>query len=137
MALSEEEQKILYSIIVDSENDPMKPEFPPDNPQFPATPTFKIEVPGFSNVWLKDESKNPTGTNNDRKAWEMVVTYRDFLLTKKNGQIKEKLPQLSVITSGSAAIAIQSLLRHYKLPPLKCLVDLDLKDEILLNYEYY
>ncbi|MEA3444698.1 MAG: hypothetical protein U9R19_08225, partial [Bacteroidota bacterium] len=61
MILSKKEEKILKSIIVASENDPDKPEFPPDNPKFPATPTFKIKVPGFSNVWFKDESKNLTG----------------------------------------------------------------------------
>src|SRR3972149_3419510 len=100
MALNKKEEKILKSIKVASENDPRKPEFPSDNPRFPATPTYRIKVPGFSNVWLKDESKNPTGTHKDRMAWEMVVTYRDFLLAKKNGQIKGKLPQLSIISSG-------------------------------------
>ena len=79
MALKDRERKILYSIRVASENDPSKPEYPPDDPEFPATPTYKIKVPGFSNVWLKDESKNPTGTHKDRMAWEMVVSYKDFL----------------------------------------------------------
>jgi len=50
MDLSKTEQKILKSIVVVSENDPRKPEFPPRDPKFPATPTYKIEVPGFSNV---------------------------------------------------------------------------------------
>ncbi len=131
MALTEREKKILYSIRVASENNPSKPEYPPENPSFPATPTYKIKVPGFSNVWFKDESKNPTGTHKDRMAWEMVVTYRDFLIAKKNNQVKEKLPQLSIITSGSAGLAIQSMLNKYKLPPLKCLVDLNLDENIV------
>jgi cysteine synthase len=131
MALTEKESKILYSIRIGSENDPTKPEFPPDNPQFPATPTYKIKVPGFSNVWLKDESSNPTGTHKDRMAWEAVVTYRDFLLAKKDGLIKEKMPQMSIISSGSAAIAIQAMLSKYKLPNLKCLVDIDLDEKIV------
>src|SRR3990167_7014008 len=113
MSLSLKEQKILNSIVVASENDPNKPEFPADNPKFPATPTYKIKVPGFSNVWLKDESFNPTGTHKDRMAWEIVVTYRDFLISKKQGQIKGHLPQMSIISSGSAAIAIQKQLRKY------------------------
>ena len=129
--LTEKERKILYSIRVASENDPTKPEFPPDNPKFPATPTYKITVPGFSNVWLKDESHNPTGTHKDRLAWEMVVTYKDILLAKKDEYVKEKLPQLSIITSGAAGTAIQTMLNKYKLPPLKCLVDLNLKKEIV------
>ena len=87
MSLTTKEEKILDSIVVASENDPLKPEFPPNNPKFPATPTFKIKVPEFSDVWLKDESVNPTGTHKDRMAWEMVVTYRDMLLAKKEGNL--------------------------------------------------
>lgn len=123
MSLSAIEEKILTSIIVGSENDPLRPEFPPDKPKFPATPIFKIEVPGFENVWIKDESVNPTGTHKDRMAWEMVVTYRNFLLAKEQGQTKGPLPQFSIISSGSAAIAIQALFKKYRLPPLKVLVD--------------
>jgi len=133
MPLSQKEEKILKSIVVRSENDPQNPEFPPENPKFPATPTFKIEVPGFSNVWLKDESLNPTGTHKDRMAWEMIVTYRDFLLAKKQGQIKRPLPQLSLISSGSAAIAIQKRLREYELPNLKVLIEANI-DSIFLDY---
>jgi len=123
MPLSKEEEKILKSIIVPSENDPNNPEFPPDNPKFPASPTFKIKVPGFDNVWLKDESVNPTGTHKDRMAWEMVVTYRDFLLAKKRRRFNGSLPHLSIISFGSAAISIQSILRKYHLPNLKILID--------------
>lgn len=135
MALTAQESAMLRSITIGSENDPSKPEFPPDNPKFPATPTYKINVPGFSNVWLKDESVNPTGTHKDRMAWEMVVTYRDFLLAKKEGLIKDKLPQMSIITSGSAGFAIQSMLRRYRLPNLKCLVDIHLDEQIVKMLE--
>ena len=131
MSLTTKESKILYSIRVGSENDPFKPEFPPDNPKFPATPTYQIKVPEFSNVLLKDESVNLTGTHKDRMAWEIVVTYRDFLLAKKNGQLKERLPQMSIVTSGSAGIAIQTLLKKYKLPNLKCLMDIDCSEKIV------
>ena len=133
MSLSEKEEKILKSIVVRSENDPNNPAFPPENPKFPATPTFKIDVPGFSNVWLKDESSNPTGTHKDRMAWEMIVTYRDFLLAKKQGQIKRPLPQLSIISSGSAAIAIQKRLNEYELPNLKVLIEANI-DSVFLKY---
>ena len=106
MSLTKKETAILKSIIVASENDPKKPEFPADNPKFPATPTYRITVPGFSNVWFKDESFNPTGTHKDRMAWEIIVTYRDSLLAKKRGQIKGKLPAMSIISSGSVALLI-------------------------------
>jgi len=131
MALSKKEEKILKSIVVASENDPKRPEFPASNPKFPATPTYKIKVPGFSNVWLKDESVNPTGTHKDRMAWEIVVTYRDFLLARKRGHVKGDLPAMSIISSGSAATAIQAQLRKYKLPNLKVLVDVHIDDIIL------
>jgi hypothetical protein len=131
MALSDKEEKILKSIVVASENDPGRPEFPADDPKFPATPTYKIKVPGFSNVWLKDESHNPTGTHKDRMAWEIIVTYRDFLLAKKQGQMKGKLPAMSIISSGSAAVAIQTQLRKYDLPNLKVLVDASIDGNVL------
>ena len=133
MILSKKEERILKSIVVASENNPRKPEFPADNPKFPATPTYRIKVPGFSNVWLKDESKNPTGTHKDRMAWEMVVSYRDFLLAKKSGQIKGPLPNMSIISFGSAAIAIQAQFKKYKLPNLKVLIDRKFIEPIALK----
>ncbi|MBI4253039.1 pyridoxal-phosphate dependent enzyme [Candidatus Uhrbacteria bacterium] len=132
MALTEQEEKILDSIIVASENDPDKPEFPPDDPKFPATPTYKIEVPGFSNVWLKDESHNKTGTHKDRMAWEMIVTYKEFLKSKKVRKI-DKLPILSILSSGSAALAIQTQLKKYRLPSLHVLMDLQTDPSIVDN----
>src|SRR3989338_4469631 len=131
MPLTSQESTILRSITVASENDPAKPEFPPEDPKFPATPTYKINVPGFTNVWLKDESRNPTGTHKDRMAWEIIVTYRDILLAKRRGQIKGELPTMSVISSGSAAIAIQTQLKKYSLPHLKVLVDYTLGKDII------
>lgn len=128
MSLSKQEEKILESIIIRSENDPNNPEFPPDKPKFPATPTYKIEVPGFSNVWLKDESFNSTGTHKDRMAWEIVATYRDFLLAKQRDQVKDSLPQMSIISFGSAALAIQTMLKKFKLPNLKLLIDTNFID---------
>ncbi len=129
--ISTKEEQILKSIFIASENDPSKPEFPSDDPKFPATPTYQIEVPGFSNVWLKDESKNPTGTHKDRMAWEIIVTYRDILLAKREGQLKGKLPQMSIISSGSAAFAIQTQLKRYNLPNLKVLIDFNTDNKII------
>jgi hypothetical protein len=127
--LTKKGQAILDSIVIHSDNNPHKPEFPPKNPKFPATPTYKITVPGFRRVFLKDESHNPTGTHKDRMAWEMVVTYRDFLLSKKLGHITE-LPHMSIITSGTAGYTIQKYLRAFGLPHLKCLVDTGLDESI-------
>jgi hypothetical protein len=128
--LTAEEKAILDRIHIASENDPTKPEFPADDPKFPATPTYQINVLGFSNVWLKDESKNPTGTHKDRMAWEVVVTYRDFLLAKERGQIVGNLPAMSIISSGSAAFAIQTQMRKYSLPSLKVLLDTHIEESV-------
>ncbi|NQV12829.1 MAG: pyridoxal-phosphate dependent enzyme [Parcubacteria group bacterium] len=129
MTLTKTEENILKSIVVASEDDPDKPEFPSDDPRWPSTPTIEIEVPGFDNVHLKDESVNPTGTHKDRMAWEMVVTYRQLLLAKQEGRIDE-LPQMSIISSGSSANAIQDIFKKYHLPNLKVLVDYRIKAEI-------
>ena len=134
MPLTKKENKILKSISVASENDPEKPEFPPKKPKWPSTPTYKINVPDFSNVYIKDESVNPTGTHKDRMAWEMVVTYRQLLLAKKNDRT-QKLPQMSIISSGSAANAIQQMLSSYKLPNLKVLIDYRLNSKIKKTLE--
>ena len=133
MSLNREEERILKSIYIASENDPAKPEFPADDPKFPATPTTKIEVLDFPNVWLKDESKNPTGTHKDRMAWEIIVTYRDFLLAKDRGQVDGPLPSMSIISSGSAAFAIQTQLKKYGLPNLKVLIDANIDQNIIAS----
>ena len=129
--LTPAEKEILSKITVPSEADPERPEFPPDDPKFPATPTFRIEVPGFENVWLKDESINKySGTHKDRLAWEIVILYRDLLVAKQHERSKSSLPQFSIISSGSAAIAIGRMLEHYRLPRLKVLVDEGIAKEI-------
>ncbi len=134
MALTKEEKRIMESIMVPSENDPDKPEFPPNNPHWPSTPIKRIRVLGFNNVYLKDESINPTGTHKDRMAWEMVVTYKKLLESKSKGIIRE-LPQMSIISSGSAANAVQQMLRKYRLPNLKILIDYRTEDEIKKSLE--
>jgi hypothetical protein len=68
-------------------------------------------------------------------AWEIIVTYKDFLMAKKRGQTHGPLPSMSIISSGSAATAIQSQLVKYKLPNLKVLVDINISDENLLRLQ--
>jgi Pyridoxal-phosphate dependent enzyme len=115
--------ELMENITVPSYNDPDKPEFPPKpfyTPRFPASSTYKIEVPGFTNVWVKDESTNPTGTHKDRMAWEVVIKAKRY-------NIKE----ISLISSGSAAMSIQHFFNLYGLSTvLKVLVDQNMKPEI-------
>ena len=122
MPLTKKEEKIVDSIVIPSENDPNNPEFPPSNPKWPSSPTKRIKVNGMTNVWLKDESVNPTGTHKDRMAWEMVATLKQLLQAKRSGNL-ERIPQMSLISSGSAANAIQNMFNTYNLPSLKVLVD--------------
>lgn len=87
------------------------------------TPLRKIEIPYFSQVYVKDESVNPTGTHKDRMAYEIVKVYRNFLTTKKENELAEDLPSMSLLSSGAAAIAIQTALIEHNLPNLKVLLD--------------
>ena len=128
--LTNEEEKILESIKICSDNDPLHPEFPPDDPKFPATPTKRLEIKGFSNVSVKDESVNPTGTHKDRMSWEIVCQYRNFLIAKKMGLIDKPLPKFSIISSGNAAISLSYFLKKYKLPKPKILIDDDTPKKI-------
>lgn len=120
-------------IKIPSNNDPKRPEFPPEPfyiPQFPASGTYKIQIPGFTNVWLKDESTNPTGTHKDRMAWEVVIKYKSLIEALKY-KSQDKLPQMSIISSGSAAIAIQHLFNLFRIPTsLKVLCDYRLNPKI-------
>jgi len=113
----------IEGLYVPSLNDPQKPEFPPRpfyEPKFPASRTFQIEVPGFTNVWLKDESTNPTGTHKSRMAWEVLIKAKRY-------NIKE----VSIISSGSAAAAIQHFFNLYKVnTKLKVLMDYHISKEI-------
>lgn len=130
--LSKNEAAILKSIPkARSDNDPHNPEFPADAPKFPATPTYRIKLPGYKNLWLKDESYNPTGTHKDRMAWEMVCQYRHFLEVKNLGLASGPLPQFSMISSGNAAYAVSTALQKYHLPKLKILVDITTKPHIV------
>ncbi|MEK6973242.1 MAG: PLP-dependent lyase/thiolase [archaeon] len=129
--ISQKEEQILKSINVNSDNDPKKPEYPPWNPRFPTTPTYKIKIPGFNEVLLKDESKNPTGTHKGRLAWEIVCWYKSFLEAKKLGAINTELPQFSVISSGNSAYALAYFLQKFDLPKPKILIDINTKKSII------
>jgi threonine synthase len=80
---------------------------------------------------VKDESSNPTGTHKDRMAWEILLYYKRKLQSLVNSE-KEvlKTPQLSIISSGSSALAIQALLNKFGLPPIKVLIKNGFKEEV-------
>ena len=122
-ASGENPTELIEDILVSPTNDPEKPEFPPKpfyTPKFPASATFPIRVPGFTNVFLKDESTNPTGTHKDRMAWEVLIKAKRY-------HIKE----ISLISSGSAAMAIQHFFNLYNAATiLKVLVDHKMSPEI-------
>jgi len=119
-------ERIYQSIQVPSNNNPLKPEFPPKPffiPSFPASKTYKINIPGYTNVWLKDESNNPTGTHKDRFAWEVIIKYKALLESSRSRHF-DRLPQISIISSGGAATAVQKLFNLFNIPmSLKVLLD--------------
>jgi hypothetical protein len=111
--------------VVASDSDPDQPEFPPFSPRFPATPVYPIEVPQLGReILIKDESHNFTGSHKDRMAWEVVVYYKMIIQDLMEPHAKSvAIPAASIISSGSAALAIQVMLRCYDLPSLRVLVD--------------
>jgi threonine dehydratase len=113
------------SIVVASESDPERPEFPPFSPRFPATPAYPIEIPQLGReITIKDESHNFTGSHKDRMAWEIVVYYKSIIQDLLSPHAKSlTLPSPSIISNGSAAMAIQVMLRCFDLPRLKVLID--------------
>lgn len=113
------------SITVASDDDPQRPEFPPFSPRFPATPDYRLRIqPLGRDITVKDESHNFTGSHKDRMAWEIVVYYKTLIEEVLDPNSKaSNLPPASIISNGSAAIAIQVMLRCYGLPALKVLVD--------------
>lgn len=111
--------------------DPANPEFPLNAPRFPATHAIatqeKISASSDEEFILviKDESLNGGGSHKDRWALEMLFFYREQIekavnrydaLDCDSGIVD--LPSLSLISSGGAAFALQSLLSLYNLPPL-------------------
>lgn len=125
---SSEAQRLMAlrdSIIVASDSDPNRPEFPPFSPRFPATPSYRIHIPQLGReITIKDESHNFTGSHKDRMAWEVVVYYKTLIEDVLDPRSKtDALPSASIISNGSAAVAIQVMLRCYGLPPLKVLLD--------------
>ncbi len=122
-ALRNVTDETVAGLYVPSLDDPSKPEFPPRpfyEPKFPASNTIKIDVPGFTNVWIKDESTNPTGTHKARMAWEVLIKAKRY-------NVKE----VSIISSGSAAAAIQHFFNLFKVnTKLKVLMDFQIKPEI-------
>ncbi len=128
--INQNNQKITRSpirsevtISVPKKNDPQFPEFPPApaySPLWPASNTVKINIDGFSNVWIKDESTNPTGTHKDRMAWEITILSH-----------MHKWREVSLITAGSAGIAVQHFFNLFSAPTvLKTLVDKHVSDTV-------
>jgi Pyridoxal-phosphate dependent enzyme len=111
------------------DKDPHNPEFPPHSPRFPATNEITIADFHRCKLVIKDESQNPTGSHKDRWAWEKFLQYRKLIESElkryPSGEHQFALPTLSMISAGSAAYALQTLLRLYGLPPLKVLMDSD------------
>lgn len=103
------------------QNDPFQPEFPYLKPAFPASWHRFIQIDGFEDVRIKSESLNPTGTHKDRMALEIVNHIRKMNHT----------PQLSLISSGSSANAVQTALNYFEIRiQLRVMMDIIVKSDI-------
>ena len=134
------------------------PEFPYHHASFPATPTIPIRILDLrenkrlskstlaiidrmfdnnknitnTSLWYKDESVNPNGTHKDRMAWEIYLWYDNEIKKQINtpgGKIS--LKSLSLISSGSAAFSVQSILRERGLPNLRVLMDINTNSKLI------
>jgi hypothetical protein len=118
---------IFPRIIIPTSYEPARPEFPPlpfYSPKFPASLREDRILEGREISFLS-ESNNPTGTHKDRFAWE-VVKYCDNQM--RNGV---KLPNLSLISSGSSAIAVQNMFNLFRIPTkLKVLLDVKIDPSV-------
>jgi hypothetical protein len=111
------------AIVVPTYQHPNNPEFPPFSPKFPATPIQEIHIDKRT-ILIKDESYNPTGSHKDRMAWEIIKHYKKLIRDRRrSASISQELPAASIISAGSAALAIQSMLRQFSLPSLHVLYD--------------
>lgn len=113
----------LHPVVMESEEEVPEFPYPPFMPCFPATPAIRIKVNGFKDVWIKDESFNPTGVHKDRMAWEVYLFYNKFIREQLESGDKINIPRLSLISGGNAALSIQYLLRQNGLPNLKVIMD--------------
>lgn len=107
------------------DNDPDYPEFPSLSPKFPASRLEQLRYGDFT-IYVKDESTNLTGSHKDRWAREIMLDYkREILGLIQRNKISHRsdLPVLGVISSGSAALALQAQLRLSELPNLRVVVD--------------
>jgi hypothetical protein len=118
------------------DDDPDEPEFPPNSPRFPATPSEVIQDTPFRLI-IKDESWNPTGSHKDRWAWEKLLWYRSYIEKALFDHGARKGPvhlrAMSMISSGSAALALQTLLRFHRLPPLRVVMDGTRTDDAVIT----
>lgn len=76
------------------------PPFPEASPKCPVTPM--VPYVNDSNVLIKDESANPTGTHKDRWAFEQLLHYKSELMDQIRGKDDKELVdflKLSLIVS--------------------------------------
>jgi hypothetical protein len=87
------------------------------------TPLIHLKFKDFKNLWIKDESVNPTGTHKDRMADAILKLYQEHIVFCKSKAIHPKFPVCSLISAGNAAIAIARKFLESGLPKLKVLID--------------
>lgn len=99
------------------------------NSSFIETPVKNIVYKNFNNIWIKDESVNPTGTHKDRMAWHIAKIFTSYFNPIRSRDILP--PPCSLISAGNAAIAIASLFKKLEFYPLKVLLDKTIDPKIV------
>jgi len=85
-----------------------------------------IKTKKYGDITIINESNNPTGTHKDRMALSIAKMYRKIY--RNNSKVR-----LSIISSGSAAYAIQYACKKLQLPSLKVLIDEERKEVDILK----
>ncbi len=86
---------------------------------------YSIAIPDFPSVLIKDESGNPTGTHKDWLGSAIVAHYLEL------SAVRRTRPRLSMLSAGSAALAVQMQLLRNELPPLKTLVGMHISPDAI------
>lgn len=128
----------LLSVLpsVRTNDDPDRPIFPLNSPRYPATPSVELTGQAYR-LFIKDESFNVTGSHKDRWALEKLIQYKEIVRKQLEAYetrgIPIRLPSWSMISSGSAAFALQYLFRLYGLPPIRVIMDRGRTDDCVVD----
>lgn len=105
--------------------------------EWKETPLHKFDLShaGYGEIYIKDESANPTHTHKDRLAHKLALSYKELAKDINNellaGNLTEdvlsqiRILRLSLLSSGNEAAAIAECFKKHNFPPPKVLISSD------------